>query len=203
MNPKPQDSPTLDAAFAALRAEYNEQPPPYLELALRSRLRSRRRLKRVWISSVIAAAALLFLALFSVVQRRTPEHAVAPLPIAVQHKIPAANPNLTSASPAPQQIAVASHRPPRAHRARPAPHPVAAGARNFNDSPFLPIPYAEPLAPSEQIDIYRVQLPRVALAHYGVPARLDSANSPVTADVAVGSDGIVRAIRFVPNSQSQ
>jgi hypothetical protein len=74
---------------------------------------------------------------------------------------------------------------------------------------FFLIPYSEPLAPSEQIDVYRVELPRVALAHYGwpMPAAIPNSagpnslvmESPVTAELAVGSDGLVRAIRFVDN----
>lgn len=62
---------------------------------------------------------------------------------------------------------------------------------------FLAIPYAEPLAPSEQVDVYRVQMPGATLAHYGFPVRAGSVDSPVIADVAVGSDGVVRALRVV------
>jgi hypothetical protein len=62
---------------------------------------------------------------------------------------------------------------------------------------FLALPYAEPLSPSEPIDVYRVQLPRVKLEQFGLPVRPVTLDSTVTAYLVVGSDGVARDIRFV------
>jgi hypothetical protein len=45
--------------------------------------------------------------------------------------------------------------------------------------------------------LVRVELPRSAMASFGLPVNLDRANERVKADVLVGSDGQARAIRFV------
>jgi hypothetical protein len=81
---------------------------------------------------------------------------------------------------------------PKKRSARPRPEPAVTAVPEF-----VAIPYAEPLWPSEQIDIYRVELPRATLAHFGLPMRAGTLDSTVTADVAVGTDGVARAIRFV------
>jgi hypothetical protein len=43
----------------------------------------------------------------------------------------------------------------------------------------------------------RVQLPRLAMASFGLPVHMDRVNEKVKADVLVGVDGLAQAIRFV------
>ena len=43
----------------------------------------------------------------------------------------------------------------------------------------------------------RVELPRSALARFGLPMNMNRANEKIKADVLVGTDGLARAIRFV------
>ena len=43
----------------------------------------------------------------------------------------------------------------------------------------------------------RVDLPRSAMATFGLPVNMDRANERVKADVLVGVDGLPHAIRFV------
>jgi hypothetical protein len=43
----------------------------------------------------------------------------------------------------------------------------------------------------------RVELPRSALAGFGLPVNMDRVNERVKADVLVGPDGQAQAIRFV------
>jgi anti-sigma factor RsiW len=45
--------------------------------------------------------------------------------------------------------------------------------------------------------VIRVQMPRSALATFGLPFNLERANESVKADVLMGEDGLARAIRFV------
>ncbi|MGI9165094.1 MAG: hypothetical protein ACR2G5_01670 [Pyrinomonadaceae bacterium] len=62
---------------------------------------------------------------------------------------------------------------------------------------FLPVGYASPLSLQDGGQIVRVELPRSALASFGLPVNLNRANERVKADVLVGTDGQPRAIRFV------
>jgi hypothetical protein len=45
--------------------------------------------------------------------------------------------------------------------------------------------------------IIRVQVPRAALANFGLPVNMDRYNERVKADVLFGVDGRAQAIRFV------
>ena len=45
--------------------------------------------------------------------------------------------------------------------------------------------------------VMRVELPRSALAGFGLPVNMDRVNERVKADVLMGPDGQARAIRFV------
>lgn len=62
---------------------------------------------------------------------------------------------------------------------------------------FLPIGYASPMNLQDGGQVVRVELPRSALASFGLPVNLNRANERVKADVLVGTDGQARAIRFV------
>lgn len=50
---------------------------------------------------------------------------------------------------------------------------------------------------SEGVHLMRVELPRSALASFGIPVNADNAGGRVKADVLLGEDGTARAIRFV------
>jgi hypothetical protein len=52
-------------------------------------------------------------------------------------------------------------------------------------------------AQSEGVHLVRVELPRSALASFGIPVNADRAGGRVKADVLLGEDGTARAIRFV------
>jgi hypothetical protein len=62
---------------------------------------------------------------------------------------------------------------------------------------FFAVPYSEPLRPEESRRIVRVQVPRSALATFGLPVNADQALEPIQADVLVGEDNLARAVRFV------
>ncbi|MCA1614700.1 MAG: hypothetical protein LC795_11275 [Acidobacteria bacterium] len=62
---------------------------------------------------------------------------------------------------------------------------------------FIPLMQGVPYPPAEEAHLVRVELPRSALASFGLPVGADSAGGRVKADVLLGEDGIARAIRFV------
>lgn len=62
---------------------------------------------------------------------------------------------------------------------------------------FVPLPGAAQLAPSEYLDLVRVELPRSAMMQIGIEVSPERAAEPVQADVMVGSDGLARSVRFL------
>jgi hypothetical protein len=62
---------------------------------------------------------------------------------------------------------------------------------------FIPLSYMSAGSLQDGGQIVRVQLPRSALANFGLPVNMDRYNEKVKADVLVGVDGMARAIRFV------
>jgi len=70
---------------------------------------------------------------------------------------------------------------------------------------FVPLGYGSALDLQDGGQMVRVELPRSALARFGLPMNMNRANEKIKADVLVGADGLARAIRFVqptnePNS---
>jgi hypothetical protein len=62
---------------------------------------------------------------------------------------------------------------------------------------FFPVGYESALNLQDGGQLMRVELPRLALARFGLPVNVNRANQKVKADVLVGVDGRARAIRFV------
>jgi hypothetical protein len=62
---------------------------------------------------------------------------------------------------------------------------------------FLPLIHDWDSQPLESGQVIRVQMPRMALASFGLPVNQERANVPVKADVLLAEDGSARAIRFV------
>jgi hypothetical protein len=62
---------------------------------------------------------------------------------------------------------------------------------------FIPLSYMSASSLQDGGQIIRVQLPRSALANFGLPVNMDRYNEKVKADVLYGVDGMARAIRFV------
>jgi hypothetical protein len=62
---------------------------------------------------------------------------------------------------------------------------------------FIPLMQGRQYAQSEEGHLVRIELPRSALASFGLPVSAETAGGRVKADVLLGEDGIARAIRFV------
>ena len=62
---------------------------------------------------------------------------------------------------------------------------------------FIPLNYMTAVNLQDGGQIVRVELPRSALANFGLPVNMDRYNEKVKADVLLGVDGLAHAIRFV------
>ncbi len=62
---------------------------------------------------------------------------------------------------------------------------------------FIPTSYMNAAALQDGGQIVRVELPRSALARFGLPVNMERYNERVKADVLLGVDGLAHAIRFV------
>jgi hypothetical protein len=62
---------------------------------------------------------------------------------------------------------------------------------------FMPVAYGDNPNELENGRIVRVEMPRSALAQFGLPVNMERANERIKADVLIGDDGMARAIRFV------
>ena len=62
---------------------------------------------------------------------------------------------------------------------------------------FFPIGYGTTPNLQEGGQLLRVELPRAAVARFGLPVNMDRPSETVKADVLVGADGLAQAIRFV------
>ncbi len=80
---------------------------------------------------------------------------------------------------------------------RPASAQVANHVTNEIATDFIPLGYMSAASLQDGGQIVRVQLPRSALANFGLPVNMDRYNERVKADVLFGVDGRAHAIRFV------
>ncbi len=68
------------------------------------------------------------------------------------------------------------------------------------DNDFIPVPYALPLAQGEVVEIVRMDMSPAALARLGFVAQAGYTND-VTAELAIGEDGLPRAVRLPDSAE--
>lgn len=99
----------------------------------------------------------------------------------------------------------------KAPKQRPAPVRRAPPRRNVRSSlappgeeatPFYSLVEEGTAIPLESGRIVRVELPASTFIPFGLPLTAEAMTQSVQADLLLGQDGLARAIRFVPNSQS-
>lgn len=89
-------------------------------------------------------------------------------------------------------------RSPRRPSSQRSPRPqVANHVAQEIATDFIPLSYMNAANFQDGGQIVRVQLPRSALASFGLPVNMDRYNEKVKADVLFGVDGLAHAIRFV------
>jgi hypothetical protein len=96
---------------------------------------------------------------------------------------------------------------PAAHHRQPATVELAAlddanPSDAVLDDGFIPLPNAERLEPGDDVNVVRMALPRSAMMAVGYDVSAEAASELVEADVALGPDGLARAVRFVENASS-
>jgi hypothetical protein len=69
--------------------------------------------------------------------------------------------------------------------------------QNEVTTPFISLTQGYTLPMPEGGQLLRIEMPRSALASFGLPVNEERMNGRIKADVVVGNDGIPRAIRFV------
>jgi hypothetical protein len=93
------------------------------------------------------------------------------------------------------------HKRPRGSQASKRPQADAREAESTTvaevATEFMPLTYGGPSPQMASGQIVRVELPRSAMASFGLPVNHERAESRVKADVLIGEDGLARAIRFV------
>lgn len=67
----------------------------------------------------------------------------------------------------------------------------------YDDGDFIPLPNAPGIAPNEDVNLVRVEVPRSAMIELGFAVSEERASEPVEAEVVLGADGLARAVRFL------
>jgi len=157
----------------------------------------------------LAAVAAMLLIAISVFVFRWTNRPVADPQQAIKQEEPQrkpqdvdnAAPQLAQDSAVPDDDVLPMHPKSRRNRLasfrRPANAPVANHVTNEIATDFIPLSYMSAASLQDGGQIVRVQLPRSALANFGLPVNMDRYNEKVKADVLFGVDGTARAIRFV------
>jgi hypothetical protein len=105
-------------------------------------------------------------------------------------------------APKPVEYQVADQPSPRSNPKR-VRHPRVRSSENVASyrpeiaTDFIPLRYMNVANLQEGGQIVRVEVPRSALANFGLPVNMDRYNERVKADVLYGVDGLAHAIRFV------
>jgi hypothetical protein len=161
--------------------------PDRVERVLVERMRQARRRAagmRVFAAGAIAATVLFGLGLLRDREESAPVAAIAPAP----------------AAPA---VAVAAEAAPAIEPAKPARRRRANRERapRMETAEFIPVGAWQAIEPMERGSIVRVRLSKSTLPALGIPVSPDVWNETVPADVVLGEDGTMRAVRFVRTAQ--
>ncbi len=187
----------MRALLAAAADSDGLTTPARVEQALRGELRRRARrglAVRVAAAGTLAAAVLVGLAL-NRPPASVPAEPAVPVPL-----VAAESPRPAALTPMPAGRAAlrAEARPrPRARRRLEPPTVEQQG----ETSEFIPVGTWQALEPMERGSIIRVRLPKSSLPGFGIPVSADRWNESIPADVVLGEDGSMRAVRFVTTSQ--
>ena len=172
----------LEAGLEAMGEEWRKlEAPPRVEVGLTAAFRaqtnfqSRRSPRLPWWPPVLAwasaAAAMIALGVFLI--HGWQPSATAPDEVAAPHRTVQAAPEMASA------------------------YGEAVDESLGLGEGFIRLPNATRLEPDEHVDVVRVEVPGSAMIALGISMSEDRATETVLADVALGSDGMARAVRFV------
>ena len=152
--------------------------------------------QRYWIAALAAMLLIVIsLVVFSWTKRPTANPGLAVKQEEPQPKQVARDIEKPAAPESPQPVKRKRIRPVRSQRSETA--SVANHVTKEIATDFIPLSYMSAASLQEGGQIIRVQLPRSALANFGLLVNMDRYNEKVKADVLYGVDGTARAIRFV------
>lgn len=213
---KRDDEEMLTRGLKALAAEMESlAAPDSVELKVLEAFRkqnvvtpmvSRRWNSRYWFAAAIAAMLLIAI---SVVAYRLNYRVANDRKLAKQEQ-PQSSPELIVEPVKQEQQQVAGVEEPEQKSLAQAPKPKRVRHANVRRpenvqlsnhaeiaTDFIPLSYMTAVNLQDGGQIVRVELPRSALANFGLPVNMDRYNEKVKADVLFGVDGLAHAIRFV------
>ena len=217
-----RDQKLLSSGLSALVADMNRlQAPPQIEMKLREAFRQanqvtpftvrKRSHTRYWLSAIAAMLLIVMGLAMLKIQLNGIQEQVADIP---QQTMPISTTGSKGVTPIVNNVASRndSHRVETSRR-RPAASFYAANNRKRpvrNDeavasnhvtrevaTDFMPLGYKSAASFQDGGQVVRVELPRSALAQFGIPVNIERYNERVKADVLFGTDGLAHAIRFV------
>jgi hypothetical protein len=158
---------------------------------------------RYWIAAIAAVLVVVFAFALFRARQTTPENGNARDVLTVQ--VPASAATVLSPVVSAPSKDDSNHRSPL--RLTPIRHNLSSARSNTNRSKlgansemttdFIPVTYGGAASLSDGGRMVRVELPRSAMASFGLPINVDRANEKIKADVLLGVDGLAHAIRFV------
>ena len=170
----------LKHALRRLAGSTTQQAPERVEQNLVQHFRRRRQLRAriVWATAIATGAIAA---------------GIAALPMAAPMPGPPAPIVFHAAPPAIQQQAtsVVARRAPKKRIT------VRAGSDTEVATDFYALPDVDSLPPVEDTTVVRVRLPRSAMRMVGLPVNEERMGERIQADVVLGQDGLMRAVRFV------
>jgi len=181
---------SLDAGLRAMMAAAaTQKAPASVEAALLAELRraravyQRRRMQRQ--VAALSTAAVALLAVGFGLHHRTQRPIGTPT---------VAGPIETPESPGVRAISAAA-----GATAQDLTMEIDAGDSEYATS-FVPLPYADDPSAIDDGAVVRVEMPRAALASFGLPVAAMESDGTVRADLIVSADGTPQAIRLVPQA---
>ncbi|HEU4479434.1 MAG TPA: hypothetical protein VFR80_13025 [Pyrinomonadaceae bacterium] len=204
------DEELLTRELKSLAAEMNElEAPASVETKVLEAFRARRVVvpitvkrskSRYWLA---AAAAMLLIAMSvaalrwrSEVETPTKSFAGTPSPDKPKDVAPNYAPQRQAEYQAVNDVPRRIDRKPIRPRVRRSQDSQVANNREIATD-FIPLRYMNAASLQDGGQIVRVELPRSALANFGLPVNMERYNEKVKADVIFGVDGLAHAIRFV------
>lgn len=188
-----------------LLAAFTSQPPVRSQRWFISHERS---WQKYWIAAIAAMLLIVFaLSIFRSRQSASPVGKTDALRVAraVSLTSPVASPLVPATSRDDQsQPSVPRKQTSTVRRNRRSATPITNQAKSKGPTSnseiatdFIPVTYGGVANLADGGRMVRVELPRSAMASFGLPVNMDHANERVKADVLFGVDGLAHAIRFV------
>ena len=183
------DVESLDAGLRAMSvAAAGQQAPANLEVRLMAEFRRRKMASLRWsvprqIAALSTAAAVMLAVGFSLHHLMGPKGHEAPVVAQLVNR--PASPAARAAGSGPPQDSV-----------------NLIDADDSEYASFIPLPYADDPSALDEGTVVRVEMPRAALASFGLPVAAMESDGTVRADLIVSADGTPQAIRLVPQASA-